>query len=270
MGKIGGIDGKTDGLCVTVEVYKAIVAREFSAEITWTGRSKTGQLSKVPLFKYGRIVNVISTVCSLADTTYTEDQFEQNLIHKVIKHAYKNGPKQETSSNVAKHWKKQKISDVSQNTENISTPASRVYTHGTNASYVASMGAVPDFSRPISANDYVNPSVYSQNHLGASNHVKSSATTSTAPNIYHQMSEYQNPNHTTHELVYHSMHTNESHAPQFYQHTSQQRISNHTPSAAHTKESHAPEFYQHMSHQRISNHTPVTGKNHPTTYSYQN
>lgn len=83
--KIGGTNVRGDLLIEPV--YHAIIAPKFSASITWSGRAGKGKAKKIALSKYGRIVQIIASVCNKADERYTTEKCTRDLKYKVIKYS---------------------------------------------------------------------------------------------------------------------------------------------------------------------------------------
>lgn len=87
--KIGGENGNVAGVKVLEPVIFSLIAPAFLSQITWTGRAGKGQPNKVALKKYGRVVSMITSICSKADKFYGADRCLKDLKYKVIKYANK-------------------------------------------------------------------------------------------------------------------------------------------------------------------------------------
>lgn len=89
---IGGTSGKAKGEDVVVAVCNYIFANDFMSKITWTGRSGSKEVKRVPLKKYGEIVKIITDLSLAADEKFSEKQCEHELVYSVFKYAYRRQP----------------------------------------------------------------------------------------------------------------------------------------------------------------------------------
>lgn len=81
----------------------------FVANITWSGRSGTGQGPKLALKNYARIVGLVNSICNGADNTYDYAEFKRVLKYKVIKYTegkYGACTVRKKTPKKLKHWKK--------------------------------------------------------------------------------------------------------------------------------------------------------------------
>lgn len=96
---VGGSSGKADGKVVQSNIFQCMFEDVFLASITWTGKSKKiGKTDKalpvtndkkLSLKRYKGVLKLITELCLAADSKYSEEKCQSDIIYSVLKYAYK-------------------------------------------------------------------------------------------------------------------------------------------------------------------------------------
>lgn len=84
--KIGGVDGKGNGVKMLEPLIHAIIEPKMLANISWTGRGK-GNEKKIPMSAHVNIVRLITSLCEKADSSYLPKDCQRDIVYKILKHA---------------------------------------------------------------------------------------------------------------------------------------------------------------------------------------
>lgn len=86
---IGGDGGDSDGTKTIVGLAKCVIDKKFVSQITWTGKTNEANKRKVSFILFEKTVKLLRDLCSVADSKYTSQKFDFDIVYKVFKYAYR-------------------------------------------------------------------------------------------------------------------------------------------------------------------------------------
>lgn len=93
MMKVNGDNGQLDASKIIKKFVVSIFDAKLLAQFTWSGKSGEKGVRKFVFKDYKSIVQIIRRTMMACDSSYTELQFEQDMVKKVMKVAYKGADK---------------------------------------------------------------------------------------------------------------------------------------------------------------------------------
>lgn len=74
----------------TRRLVDALIKKECLANFTWIGKSHLKGVKKIPFRSLKQIQRVLVATLNLMDSTYTNDDFKDDMVKHVLKYAYLN------------------------------------------------------------------------------------------------------------------------------------------------------------------------------------
>lgn len=97
---VGGEQGNADGEVVIIRLCNYIFTEQLLSNVTWTGKCGKKDKKKISFKSFEQINDLICNLSNAADQKIDKNSYQQIIVYKVLKYAYKKTPVIESGNKI--------------------------------------------------------------------------------------------------------------------------------------------------------------------------